>query len=115
MEDSLEQHLHKELGELYIRLLVTERSLGKPLDEFLRNELAELYIRVVVAEYSIEKLSKMKLQEELVKIKHDAMHNYREQRQTALEFCKRKYMMEHQVECDCDHPNCTHQTKDVID
>jgi hypothetical protein len=109
------------LGDLYIRLLIAERSLGKPIDEFLRTELAELYIRVVVAEYSLEKLSKLKLQVqmELDKIKHEvcmqAMHNYHEQRQTALEFYKRKYKMEHHVECDCGHLNCAHIAKDVID
>jgi Zn-dependent M16 (insulinase) family peptidase len=121
MEDSLKQHLHKVLGDLYIRLLIAESSLGKSLDEFLRNELAELYIRVVVVEYSLEKLSKLKLQvqQELEKIKHEvcmqAMHSYHEQRQTALDFYKRKYKMEHTVECDCDHPNCAHLTKGVID
>jgi hypothetical protein len=64
----MEKHLHKVLSDLYIRLMIAERSLGKSLDEFLCSELAELYIRVVVAEYSLEKLSKLKLQ---VKIKHE--------------------------------------------
>jgi hypothetical protein len=58
------------------------------LVQHLRKELADLYIRLVIAEHA-----KLKLQEELDKIKHDqslqAMQNYHERRQAALDFFKK--------------------------
>jgi hypothetical protein len=80
------------------------------LEQHLRRELADMYIRLVVAEHSLEaeKHDKMKLQDEIDKIKHEqsmqAMKNYHERRQAALNFYKEKYEKEHGIqpdECDC--------------
>jgi hypothetical protein len=95
--------------------------MDNSLVQCLRKELADLYIRLVIAEHSLEleKQAKLKLQEELDKIKHDqslqAMQNYHERRQAALDFFKKKYEMEHPDECDCGRQDCTHLGEDEID
>jgi hypothetical protein len=91
------------------------------LEQRLRKELADLYIRLVVAEHSLEaeKHAKLKLQDEIDKIKHEqsmqAMKNYHERRQAALNFYKEKYEKEHPDECDCGRHDCTHLAEDEID
>jgi hypothetical protein len=67
---ALEQHLRKELADLYVRLLVAEHSLETSVEQCLRKELSDLYVRLVVAEYSLEKLANDKIQVELDKIQH---------------------------------------------
>jgi hypothetical protein len=112
---ALEQHLRKELADLYVRLLLAEHSPETSVEECLRKELSDLYVRVVVAEYSLEKLAKEKIQAELNKIQHQqslrAMQNYHQCRQAALDYYKRKHEVANDVkpdECDCGRPDCTH-------
>jgi hypothetical protein len=98
MENSLEKCLHKELADMYIRLVIAEHSL------------------------ELERQAKLKLQEELDKLKHDqslqAMQNYHERRQAALDFFRKKYEIEHGIkpdECDCGRQDCTNLGEDEID
>jgi hypothetical protein len=62
------------------------------LEQHLRKEIANLYVRTIIAEHSLEakKLAKEKLQQALDKIKNEqswrAMENYHERRQAALDY-----------------------------
>jgi hypothetical protein len=94
------------------------------MEQHLRRELADMYVRAVIAEHSLEleKQAKQKLQDELDKIKHEhslrAMESYHERRQAALDMYKKKYEELNGVkpdECDCGRLHCVHLGEDEID